>query len=252
MSKIKQQPPPYQQIANDLRDQIVRGDLRPGDKIPSERELAKHWGVSRPTASSAVTVLRRQQLVESRVGSGTVVRDVSAAPRARERYDRAAALGTMYSDAETVEFPFVGVVEAPEDVALALGVEPGSAVVRRCRVITNEHRGPIEFSTSWFPADLAEKAPSLLVAERLRGGTLRYLAETLDLRASFARDQVSARLATETECADLELDAGSAVLVYWLVAYGPGETPLQVDEAIYPPGTWAFRQEYPITLRPNS
>ncbi|MGW6425855.1 GntR family transcriptional regulator [Nocardia sp. NPDC055053] len=247
MSKIEQVPPPYQQIAGDLRDQIVRGDLRPGDKLPSERELAKRWDVSRPTASSAVAVLRQQGLVESRQGSGTIVRDVSAAPRARERYERAAALGTMYSDSESVSFPFVGIVDAPVNVARSLGIEPGAEVVRRCRLIAN-HRGPIEFSTSWFPAELADVAPSLLTAERLRGGTLRYLAETLGLRASFARDQVSARLATEAECVDLQLDPGSAVLVYWLVAYGPGERALQVDEAIYPPETWAFRQEYPITL----
>ncbi|MGW5317900.1 UTRA domain-containing protein, partial [Nocardia thailandica] len=114
-------------------------------------------------------------------------------------------------------------------------------------IITN-HRGPIEVSTSWFPGELAERAPALLVPDRLRGGTLRYLADVLDLRASVARDQVCARVASESECAELQLTPGSAVLVYWLVAYGPGERPLQVDEAIYPPETWAFRQEYPVTL----
>ncbi|MEV0062010.1 GntR family transcriptional regulator [Nocardia sp. NPDC050718] len=246
MPKVEQVAAPYKQIAGALRDEIVRGDLRPGDKLPSERELARRWGVSRPTASSAVAVLRAQGLVESRVGSGTIVRDVAAAPRARERYERAAALGTMYSDAESVSFPSVGIVDAPADVARSLGIDPDSQVVRRCRLITNDR--PIEFSTSWFAADLAESAPALLTPERIRGGTLRYLAETVGLRASFARDQVSARIATEAEADYLRLDHGSAVLVYWLVAYGPGEVPLQVDEAVYPPSTWTFRQEYPITL----
>ncbi|MGW5317752.1 GntR family transcriptional regulator, partial [Nocardia thailandica] len=134
MARIEQVPPPYQQIAGDLRDRIVRGDLKPGDKLPSERVLAEQWRVSRPTVSSAIAVLRQQGLVESRQGSGTVVRDVPAAPRARERYERAAALGTMYSDAESVHFPAVEIVGAPADVARSLELEPGSAVIRRCRI----------------------------------------------------------------------------------------------------------------------
>ncbi len=52
-------------------------------------------------------------------------REPQAAPRARERYERAAALGTMYSDSESVRFPFVGIVEAPTHVAAALGLASG-------------------------------------------------------------------------------------------------------------------------------
>ncbi|GEM31478.1 GntR family transcriptional regulator [Nocardia neocaledoniensis NBRC 108232] len=249
MPEIEEVLPKYLQIAGYLRDQIVRGDLAPGAELPSERELAATWRVARPTATKALRALRQQGFVEARQGAGTFVRAVSpAAPRARERYERAAAMGTMYSDAEQVEFPFVGVVDAPAYVAAQLGVGEGERVVRRQRVISNVGVGPIELSTSWFPAAIADAAPRLLLAERLRGGTVPYVADALGLRDAFARDQVSARLADEDEQSALGLPNPSAVLIYWLVAFDSDGTPVEFDEAVYPQERWAFRQDYPIIL----
>lgn len=50
MPQIEEAQPKYLQIAHYIRDQILRGDLRPGDEVPSERQLAADWKVSRPTA----------------------------------------------------------------------------------------------------------------------------------------------------------------------------------------------------------
>jgi GntR family transcriptional regulator len=46
--EIQEVRPKYLQIAGYIRDQIVRGDLRPGDEVQSERELAAAWRVARP------------------------------------------------------------------------------------------------------------------------------------------------------------------------------------------------------------
>ncbi|WP_433524483.1 GntR family transcriptional regulator [Nocardia pseudovaccinii] len=248
LPEIEEVLPKYLQIAGYLRDQIVRGDLPPGAEVPSERELAAAWNVSRPTATKALQALRQQGLVESRRGSGTFVRESNAAPRARERFERAATMGTMYSDTERVEFPLVGKVDAPDYVATALELDEGSSVVRRRRIIYNEVSGPTELSTSWFPAALADSAPRLLVAERIRGGTFPYLADVLGMRAAYARDQACARTASADELAALDLPDASPVLVHWLVAYASDDSPIQFDEAVYPPQRWAFRQEYPINF----
>ncbi|MDE1671259.1 GntR family transcriptional regulator [Nocardia gipuzkoensis] len=151
----------------------------------------------------------------------------------------------MYSDSESVRFPFVGVVEAPAYVATALGLASGSAVIKRQRLISG-NGGPIELSTSWFDAALAESAPRLLEAERLRGGTVRYLADVLSIRSAYARDQVCARQASAEECQALALAEPTPALVYWLTAYDSNDRAVQFDEAVYPPERWAFRQEYPV------
>ncbi|MCM6774953.1 GntR family transcriptional regulator [Nocardia sp. CDC159] len=248
MPEIEEVLPKYLQIAGYLRDQIVRGDLPPGAEVPSERELAATWKVARPTASKALQALRHQGLVESRQGSGTFVREPHAAPRTRERLERAAKLGTMYSDNESVEFPFVGIVDGPEYVTGALNLPAGGPVIQRQRIISSETSGLVELSTSWFPAKLAESAPRLLLTERVGHGTLGYIAKAAGIRAAYARDQVCARPATDEESRALDLASSSAVLVYWLVAYDSNDAAIAFDEAVYPPHRWSFRQEYPLAL----
>lgn len=64
----------YQQIAAILRERIQRGDLEPGQPIPSEVALQQEFGVARHTARHAVQLLREQGLVSTVPGLGTYVR----------------------------------------------------------------------------------------------------------------------------------------------------------------------------------
>ena len=65
--------PPYAQIAAELRDQIEKGTLAPGDRVPSTREITQRWGVAMATATKALTALRQQGIVRPIPGVGTVV-----------------------------------------------------------------------------------------------------------------------------------------------------------------------------------
>jgi GntR family hexuronate regulon transcriptional repressor len=67
----------YLQIARQIAAAIAGGRYASGDKLPSERELADDFGVSRPTIRDAMIALEFQGLVEARQGSGVYV---SAAP----------------------------------------------------------------------------------------------------------------------------------------------------------------------------
>jgi GntR family hexuronate regulon transcriptional repressor len=68
----------YQQIARAISTSINDGRYGPGDKLPSERELADDFGVSRPTIRDAMIALEFQGLVEARQGSGVYVTAVAA------------------------------------------------------------------------------------------------------------------------------------------------------------------------------
>ena len=63
------------QLAKDLTDRIARGDLKPGDKLPSEHEMVASYGVSRTVVREVLSRLKSAGLVETRQGSGTVVLD---------------------------------------------------------------------------------------------------------------------------------------------------------------------------------
>ena len=65
--------PLYQQLADELCDQIRTGLYRPGARIPSEHQLAARYGLGRPTVRQATEVLVRQRVLERRRGAGTFV-----------------------------------------------------------------------------------------------------------------------------------------------------------------------------------
>ncbi|SIT02710.1 FadR/GntR family transcriptional regulator [Alicyclobacillus vulcanalis] len=67
----------YMEIAEEIRRQIEEGVFRPGDRLPTLRELADRFGVSRATVREALGALRGQGLVEFRHGMGTYVRTAS-------------------------------------------------------------------------------------------------------------------------------------------------------------------------------
>ncbi|HEV2521288.1 MAG TPA: FadR/GntR family transcriptional regulator [Candidatus Acidoferrales bacterium] len=68
----------YEQIAQQIQRLICDGFLKPGDKLPPERELAELFHVSRGSLRDAVRALEVTGLVEPRQGEGTVVRAPSA------------------------------------------------------------------------------------------------------------------------------------------------------------------------------
>lgn len=70
----------YEQIAEDVRGLILERGLKAGDRLPAERDLATHFGVSRPSVREAMIALEAAGVIEVRTGDGTYVRNVSSGP----------------------------------------------------------------------------------------------------------------------------------------------------------------------------
>ena len=67
--------PIYRQVADHIAAEIAAGHLAPGDKLPSERDLAEDWAIAVGTIRRAMEVLRENGLVVSTHGKGTFVAD---------------------------------------------------------------------------------------------------------------------------------------------------------------------------------
>jgi molybdate-binding protein/DNA-binding transcriptional regulator YhcF (GntR family) len=63
----------YQEIAEALRRRIASGELKPGDRVPPVREMARQWGCTPGTVSRAYAQLRQEGLLAGHRGSGTRV-----------------------------------------------------------------------------------------------------------------------------------------------------------------------------------
>ncbi|HEY4993505.1 MAG TPA: GntR family transcriptional regulator, partial [Nakamurella sp.] len=74
--------PLYERLVERLRTHVLQADLRAGDRLPPERELAARLGVSRSSVRQAIVALQVRGLVEVRHGGGTFLRgDDPWAPR---------------------------------------------------------------------------------------------------------------------------------------------------------------------------
>jgi GntR family transcriptional regulator len=107
--------PLYAQIAGRLRSAIAAGDLRPGEPLPSVRQLAAELRVNPATVVQAYRDLETEGFVEMRQGAGTFVREVATERRARERTRVARQLvRTLAADAARAGVPLSDLLAAIE------------------------------------------------------------------------------------------------------------------------------------------
>ncbi|MFI6450812.1 GntR family transcriptional regulator [Streptosporangium amethystogenes] len=181
---------PYRRIAAQIRARIESGEIRPGDRIPSVREIMRDEGVSTATATRVAAVLRAEGYAESVPGVGTLARLPKKVTAGSDRLRMLRATGSGYRPGERAEMLSAGIVPAPEEIADALEVEAGASVVRRRRAY-HDDRGAVVVSTSWLPGELGEVAPELLIAEPLPQMTFGLVEERTGRRAVRRRDVVA-------------------------------------------------------------
>ena len=105
----------YEQIVQQIEESIVKGDLKAGDQLPAERELAQRFGVSRTAVREAVKALREKGLVEAYSGRGTFITD-GTTQAVRQSLDLMVKIGQPEGSTHLAE---VRAILEPEIAALA-------------------------------------------------------------------------------------------------------------------------------------
>lgn len=105
----------YEQIVQQIEESIVKGDLKAGDQLPAERELAQRFGVSRTAVREAVKALREKGLVEAYSGRGTFITD-GTTQAVRQSLDLMAKIGQPEGSTHLAE---VRAILEPEIAQLA-------------------------------------------------------------------------------------------------------------------------------------
>ncbi len=160
-----------------LRSRIMSGELAPGDRVPSTRELTREWGVAMATATKALSALRHEGLVQPIAGVGTVVAETSATARARVAAEESDALTREAIVAAAVRVADVEGIEAVSmrRVASELGAaamslyrhvgDKDDLVLRMQDVVLAEWSPPMPAPPGWRPR-LEIAATALWVAFR--------------------------------------------------------------------------------------
>jgi GntR family transcriptional regulator len=193
-------PPRYQQLANDLRDGILRGDYGP-DGFPTEAELCSTYNVSRFTVREALRALQSEGLIARKRGSGTVVQPAAARGGAlHQPLSNVAEIQQYARDTQAV-FELIGEAPLPKAIAEQLGIVAGGrwTYFRGLRT-SGDSSVPIATTDAYIHESLAHVARQVVFNEDTiyqqleRLGGVKVEVVTQDIQAVAATAEVAKRL----------------------------------------------------------
>lgn len=213
-TELQRQVPLYMQVVSQLRAQIAAGELRDGDRLPSQREMMARWRISMQTASKVIGALKTEGIAVPSVGRDTIVAAGAAARIA------AAAERTAYAHADavppapdtTVTAASAAKAAAPAEVAEILGIPAGRRALRRTETRADGDQ-TTSVTTAWYPPAIADAAPRLADNQALPAGALAYIAEATGTRAVRADEDFVAIAADDSTAAALNVALGAPILV---------------------------------------
>lgn len=233
----------YEEIAESLRSRIATGEFPPGGMIPSGRDLAERWQVSRATVVKAMDVLRNDGVIEAKQGSGFVVVETPIGrPAGNRQSGSARTTGGM-------SFVRVGTPERvvpPAHVASALGLPAGTEALRRVRIMQLPDGTPHSYVEAWFPPEIADQSPRLEQHAPIAEGTTRYVRRQTGRFPTEGSDTTTVRLATSNEAHHLGLSTPAAVAVVLHTAYDQQGQTLVCEEGVTPGSLWEQTESYPM------
>ncbi|MFE5537464.1 GntR family transcriptional regulator [Streptomyces sp. NPDC056492] len=156
---------PYARIAAELRGRIERGELRPGERVPSTRAITQRWGVAMATASKVLALLGQEGLVRAVPGVGTVVaaRPVAGQGRRPAAEDDGAQRGRIVREA-------VAIADAEGLAALTmrrLAAELGVSAMSLYRHVSNKEQLVVLMADAAFGEQALPERPPPHWRERL-------------------------------------------------------------------------------------
>jgi GntR family transcriptional regulator len=218
--------PAYQKIQRTIRQRIEAKQLKPGDAVSSERDLARIHGVSLMTARHALAGLEREGVVERRRGAGTFV----APPRIQ--FNRLMSYTEQMASrglAPSSKVITARVVEDEQEIAARLGLGAASRMVKIERVrLTAEE--PFALETCYLPA--AEFA-GLVDVPLARGSLFAALEHDYGVELAYADEEVDATVAEGRVAQLLNLRAGAPLLRIRQVIYSSKTKPVIYVIGVY-------------------
>jgi GntR family transcriptional regulator len=196
--------PLYQQLQDILRAEIVAKARKPGSKLPSEHELCREYGITRPTVRQALEGLVREGVVQKHRGKGAFVTEP---PLPVGLFSLTDITDAFAAQQVIVETQVLRAERAPTCL-LADGDDPadGWVLLERVRRINNV---PTFFEYTWLHASLV---PGLEQADLRNRSLFRLLAERYKLRPEGGRQRFSAVAAPLHIASALGLKAGAPLL----------------------------------------
>lgn len=218
--------PLYVQLMNEVENSIKNGEYKPGDKLLTETEMAKKYGVSLITVRKAIGSLMDQGLVMRKQGKGTFVTKpkISKNMKKLQSFSEMCEQIGMVPGARMLENRLV---TAEGRVAASLGVEPGSKVIHISRLRYADME-PMQIESSYFPLKYA----FLLDAKFDDNSLFDHLREKSGAQVASSEKMIELCRATAEEAELLGVKKGDALLLVRSTAFDKDGEPLYAGQQI--------------------
>lgn len=224
---VERKTPIYIKIHNQMREWIISGKWSDGYKIPSERQLAIEFNVSRMTARQAINTLVSDGLLERRVGSGTFVtsRKVQERMSGVSSFTETVERSGKVPSSKLVSF-YTKTASASEVEKLALSPKDKVVVLERIRYADGI---PICFEEASIPEFLTKNLSRDLITKHL----YKTLEDHGILQVAYADQTISAGWASESVAEMLKINRGDSLLILRQVTYSNDDQPFEYVRSKY-------------------
>ncbi|ASB91529.1 GntR family transcriptional regulator [Bacillus sonorensis] len=219
--------PIYYQIETEIKKLAETNDLKPGDLIPSEREFAEKYEVSRMTVRQAVNNLVNEGILVRQRGKGTFI----AKPKIEQTLQGLTSFSEdMKSRGMTPGTKMLGFRTIPCDqrTASKLEIPEGSSVyeVKRIRLADEI---PMAYEISYLPVDLING----LTEDIMNASLYDYVENTLSLTIDQATQTLEPSIAQQAESVPLDIEEGAPVLLIERCSYLTDGRPFELVKSVY-------------------
>ncbi|MGB4135253.1 MAG: GntR family transcriptional regulator [Microbacterium sp.] len=224
--------PLYFQVSTRLQSAIRSGEIPPGARLENEISIAERLGVSRPTVRRAIQELVDKGLLVRRRGIGTQVVQGSVT--------RQVELTSLYDDLQSAHHEpgtqvlAHEVIPADDVVAEALGIPPGTPVLRLRRRRSTDGV-PVAVMENHLPAPLTD-----ITVEQLESRGLYQILRARGVAISVAKQKIGARRAEADEHELLDIDTGGPVLTMERVSFDQSGAAVEFGHHCYRPDMYSF------------
>lgn len=224
---MKKNTPVYIQIHNTMREWISSEKWKTGEKVPSERDLALEFDVSRMTVRQAINTLVTEGILERKVGSGTFV----TPEKVREK------MSGVSSFTETVE----RVGKTPSSKLISYYVKPASvSESEKLNIVLDEEvlvmeriRYADELPICYEEASIPNKFVKDLSKEEVTSHLYRTLEKMNGIQISYAEQTISATWASESIAEMLNVKRGASVLQLRQITFSKDDIPFEYVRSQY-------------------
>lgn len=218
----------YQQIADNIEEQIVSGELQSGDRIQSEREMSQELGVNRMTVRRAFNVLVERGLIDRRHGGGTYVTSPRIERLAGELFPFTLGIQKLGMTPGVKKIAFEQ-IPADESVAQVLAI-PVSALVYYIYRVRFVNREPVLLEQFFVPV---ERFPNFDNHDHENLSGYAIMDGEYGVRVVRAEQSLEPVVATSYEAELLNIQAGDPLMLERRLSFDEHGRPVEYGKDLY-------------------